>query len=316
MSAPGVTVTCPGCRAPVSSGPSCENCGHVVFQAATEERTEFGLPVMAPRVYDGKTRSTFGGGEPASWGYRVGAYLVDLGVVLGAVFAVAFLGGMLGWSDDTAITAAILAGIGVWVLDTAVVVGMTGGQSLGKRLAGTRIVHERGTPIGFGVGFLRDTICRLLYFIPLIGIVDSFMPLGGDHQSLRDKMVSTYVVREPVYRSRRWLLTTAAVLVTVTWVGLTVAGNVWDEAASATPGSGYQAIDRDSFISGCRDEGGVEKTCACAYDYIKARLTYDEYVEANYTVDTAKWPPRVRRVIADAFTKCDRAGGEDPAIGA
>jgi hypothetical protein len=75
-------------------------------------------------------------------------------------------------------------------------------------------------------------------------------------------------------------------------------------------------MDRDAFISGCRDEGGREKTCACAFDYIKARLSYDEYLAANNTVNTDKWPPRTRRVIADAFTKCDRAAGEDPAIGA
>jgi uncharacterized RDD family membrane protein YckC len=253
----------------------------------------------------------------ASWGYRVGAFMVDIGLVLGAVFAVGFLGGALGWTDDTVGTVAILASIGVWVLNTAVVVGMTGGQSLGKRLAGTRIVHESGTRVGFGTGLVRDSICRLLFVIPLVGLIDALMPLGPEHQSMRDKMMSTRVVREPVYRSRRWLVTSAAVLVTATWVALTIVGNTWDEAAtSADVGNGYQAIDRDAFISGCRDEGGREKTCACAFDYIKARLSYDEYAEADRTANTNKWPPRTRRVIADAFTKCDRAAGEDPAIGA
>jgi hypothetical protein len=143
------------------------------------------------------------------------------------------------------------------------------------------------------------------------------MPLGREHQSLRDKMMSTRVLREPVYRSRRWLLTTAAVLVTATWVAVSVAGGAWDETGtSAELGNGYEAIDRDAFISGCRDEGGRETTCACAFDYIKARLTYDEYAEADRTANTNKWAPRTRRVIADAFTKCDGAGGEDPVIGA
>ena len=172
----------------------------------------------------------------------------------------------------------------MWVLNTAVVVGRTGGQSLGKRLAGTRIVHDSGARVGFGTGLLRDTVCRLLFVIPLVGLIDSLMPLGPEHQSIRDKMMSTRVVREPVYRSRRWLVTTAAVLVTGTWVALSVVGNTWDGAAEL--GNGYQAIDRDAFVSGCRDEGGGEKTCACAFDYIKARLSYDEYAAAD--------PPRTR----------------------
>jgi uncharacterized RDD family membrane protein YckC len=262
-------------------------------------------------------RPAYAGREMASWGYRVGGFLVDLGLVLGAVFAVGFVAGALGWSDDTYGTVAIVASIAVWVLNTAIVVGVTGGQSLGKRLAGTRIVHDSGRRAGFGTGLLRDTFCRLLYVIPFFGLIDSFMPLSPDHQSIRDKMMSTRVVREPVYRSRRWLLTTSAVLVTATWAALTIVGNTWDEAGtSAELGNGYQAIDRDAFISGCRDEGGGEKTCACAFDYIKARLTYDEYAEADRTANTSKWAPRTRRVIADAFTKCDGAGGEDPAIGA
>jgi uncharacterized RDD family membrane protein YckC len=323
MSVQGWAGTCPGCGAPVSSGPSCESCGHAIFQTATPERPEMpeqagpALPTMAPRVFEPKPASTFAGREMASWGYRVGAFLVDLGLVLGAGFGVGVLGGALGWRDQTAETVGFLVMIGVWVLDTAVVVGVTGGQSLGKRLAGTRIVHDSGTRIGFGVGFLRDTICRLLFFIPLIGLIDALMPLGREHQSMRDKMVSTRVLREPVYRARRWILTAAAVLVTAAWVAVTAAGNTWDEPVTpAAPGNGYQAIDRDAFISGCRDDGGGERTCACAFDYIKARLSYDEYLEADGTADTNKWPPRVRRVIADAFTKCDGAGGEDPAIGA
>jgi uncharacterized RDD family membrane protein YckC len=323
MSAAGWAGTCPGCGAAVNSGPSCENCGHAIFQTVTPERPEtpehagFAPPTMSPRVFEPKPEPTFAGREMASWGYRVGAFLVDLGLVLGAGFAVGALGVPLGWSESTAETVGFLVMIGVWVLNTSVVVGVTGGQSLGKRLAGTRIVHESGTRIGFGVGFLRDTICRLLFFIPLIGLVDSLMPLGREHQSMRDKMVGTRVLREPVYRSRRWLLTLAAVLVTAGWVAFTAAADMWEEpSTSAAPGNGYQAIDRDAFISGCRDEGGGEKTCACAFDYIKARLSYDEYLEADRTTNTSKWPPRVRRVIADAFTKCDRAAGEDPAIGA
>jgi uncharacterized RDD family membrane protein YckC len=323
MSVAGWAGTCPGCRAPVSSGPSCENCGHVIFQTATPERPEtleyggFALPTTAPPVFAPKPRSALAGREMASWGYRAGAFLVDLGVVLGAGFAAAFVGGELGWSESTTETVVLLVMIGVWVLDTAVVVGVTGGQSLGKRLAGTRIVHESGTRIGFGVGFLRDTICRLLFFIPLIALIDSVIALDAEHQSLRDKIVGTRVLREPAYRSRRWLLTATAVLATAGWMAVAAAASTWDEPSpSAAPGDGYQAIDRDVFISGCRDEGGSEKTCACAFDYIKARLSYDEYLKADGSANTSTWPPRVRRVVADAFTKCEGAGGEDPAIGA
>ena len=179
-------------------------------------------------------------------------------------------------------------------------------------------MHESGSRVGFGTGLLRDTICRLLFVIPLVGTDRSLMPLGREHQSLRDKMMSTRVRAGaglplatlaaddrggPGHRPPGW--------------ALSVVGETWDETgASAELGNGYQAIDRDAFISGCRDEGGGETTCACAFDYIKARLSYDEYAEADRTANTsevgAAHAPRDRRRVHEVRG----AGGEDPAIGA
>ena len=84
---------------------------------------------------------------------------------------------------------------GVFVTSAATAV--FDGQTLGKRLTGTRVITTYGMPIGFGTSLLRDTFARLLYLVPLFFIIDSvFAVADSNGQTLRDKMVGTYVVRE------------------------------------------------------------------------------------------------------------------------
>jgi uncharacterized RDD family membrane protein YckC len=252
-------------------------------------------PVFTPTT----SEPSFSGTPMANWGYRVGAFLVDVSLVVLVGLGVGYLAEAAGADSDTAESIGGLTILGAWLINTSVVVGLTRGQSLGKRLAGTRIVRENGLPARFGIGLVRDTICRLLYIIPLVALVDAFMPLGENRQSLRDKIVRTRVLREPAYRARRWILTLAAVLLTGSWVAVSIAAGSWDSTTN------YSALDRDVFISGCADEGGSEAGCSCAFDYVKARVPYDEYAQADRTEVTSDWPPRVRRTLADAFTNCD-----------
>jgi uncharacterized RDD family membrane protein YckC len=235
----------------------------------------------------------------ANWGYRVGGFLVDAGLVALVGFGLGSLVDAAGATTDTAETVAVLAIIGAWILDTTVIVGITRGRSVGKLLAATRIVRESGRPARFGTGFLRDTVCRILFLIPLVFLVDSLLPLGEQRQSLRDKIVSTRVLREPAYRSRRWVLTAAAVVVTFAWIAVSAASGMWETQ------NDYEALDRDVFISGCSSEGGSESGCACIFDYIRERVPYEDYARADRTEDTDAWPANVRRAMADGITRCD-----------
>lgn len=75
------------------------------------------------------------------------------------------------------------------------------GQSLGKKLVGTRIIDEQsGIPVGVVQGFLlRSIVFQALLVIPLIGsvigIVDIIFLFMEGHQTLHDKLAKTIVVK-------------------------------------------------------------------------------------------------------------------------
>src|SRR5262245_39685529 len=87
----------------------------------------------------------------AGWGYRVAAYLFDLGIalVVGLLASV-----LLGREEADGIT--YLGFFVAWFLVTSVAMGIFKGQTLGKHLVGTRVVID-GRPVGFGFfTLLRD----------------------------------------------------------------------------------------------------------------------------------------------------------------
>ena len=66
---------------------------------------------------------------------------------------------------------------------------------------------------------------------------------------------------------------------------------------------GYTDRDRAAFVQGCK-EGLDEATCACAFDYMKERVPYDDYKRADRYEDPARWPANVRRVAERALAEC------------
>jgi uncharacterized RDD family membrane protein YckC len=124
-------------------------------------------------------------GELASWGLRVQSALVDWFVpflVAGIVYRVNAVLGFL-------VYLAALA----WALYNAYLQGTTG-QSTGKKMAGTRLLHQQtGQPIGGGAGIGRAFVhildgipCYLGYLWPL---------WDAKKQTFADKIMSTVVVK-------------------------------------------------------------------------------------------------------------------------
>jgi uncharacterized RDD family membrane protein YckC len=230
----------------------------------------------------------------AGFGYRVAAFLFDLGLALAALTA-ALLAGLSGG-------AALVVGVAAWVFVTSAASAVFDGQTLGKRLAGTRVITAPGAPIGFGRSLLRDSLARLLYLVPVFFLVDSvFAAASADGRTLRDRMVGTYVVRGPSSAVRAWGVGLAAAGLLAVWV----AGA---ESAGDGPGEGYTTADREAFISGCRGEGSTGSRCTCLYEFMSARLTHDEFAGVD-SDDPDRWPAHVRRVADDATVACD---GEEP----
>ncbi len=93
---------------------------------------------------------------------------------------------------------------------TSSVSAVTRGQSVGKLIAATRAMRDRGDAVGFWWSSLRDTICRLTYLVPFVGLLGSLRPPGAKRESLRDLQINnacngvklTEIDRQRLYRLR------------------------------------------------------------------------------------------------------------------
>jgi uncharacterized RDD family membrane protein YckC len=82
----------------------------------------------------------------------------------------------------------------------------TGGQTIGKRLVGTRITRLDGSAVGFKSGvMLRGWLPMLIAWIPGVGpifaLVDSVAIFGSDKRCLHDRIAGTKVVRAEFTRA-------------------------------------------------------------------------------------------------------------------
>lgn len=109
--------------------------------------------------------------------------------------------------------------------------------------------------------------------------------------------------KAPANRSRRTGLIVAGV---VTLVVLVLAGGGAALVSSGALEEDYSSSDRSGFIEGCLKDGRVsEKTCGCLFDYIRARVPYDEFAEADRTEDS-KVSDRMKRATDRGATVCVR----------
>ena len=160
---------------------------------------------------------------PASWGKRLGAYLIDsilLGIPLGMfafrgvfdelqarmpelVDPVTGQANPAAVQELTAVFAAIQLriGIGYLILAGAYYILMHGlkGQTLGKMVLGITVVNEDGTPIDLGIAAKRAVLFPIASVVPYVGslltLLNGLWPLWDvKHQSLGDKMAGTLVV--------------------------------------------------------------------------------------------------------------------------
>jgi uncharacterized RDD family membrane protein YckC len=149
----------------------------------------------------------FGDHELASWGSRVGAYLLDL-LIAWTPFWVGIAVAASSGSDAADATGGLLMILGVlwgyllyWPL-FMMRSGERNGQTLGKQVVGIRVVRDGGERMGFGYSLLREFVVRtlLLWFIGgwflVVPLLDLLWPLWDEsNRALHDMIVSTHVVR-------------------------------------------------------------------------------------------------------------------------
>jgi uncharacterized RDD family membrane protein YckC len=147
------------------------------------------------------------GGERdyAGWGRRVGAYLLDVLILIGVVLVIGLVVGIIVGASSDGETGAISGAVVGYVLSFVFPFiyftffhGDPRGQTPGKRAVGIRVVREEtGASIGYGRALGRYAITVLfawLLFLPLL--LDYLWPLWDDkNQALHDKVVGSVVIR-------------------------------------------------------------------------------------------------------------------------
>jgi uncharacterized RDD family membrane protein YckC len=127
-----------------------------------------------------------GGGRPelASWGLRLGGYLID--VVILTVITVAVI---LLISQQVANLVQVVLYYGLFGYLTG-----TTGQTPGRKVVGITVLREQdGQVLGAGMGIVRN-ICHLLDALPLL--LGFFWPLWDKkNQTFADKIVKSVVVK-------------------------------------------------------------------------------------------------------------------------
>ena len=136
----------------------------------------------------------------ASWGSRLGAYLLDVLILFVPLIVAIVLIAAADPDDESGlwIVAAILY-LAALVLPFVYFTVMTGserGQTYGKRALGIRVVDQQGERIGYGRAFGRYAITAVFGFFVIPVILDYLWPLwDGQNQALHDKVASSFVVR-------------------------------------------------------------------------------------------------------------------------
>ncbi|MBT2401874.1 RDD family protein [Streptomyces sp. ISL-100] len=164
---------------------------------------QYGYPQYAQQPYGAYPSAGMpgmpGAGMPplAHWGQRVGAYLLDLLIILGPMYALGFID--LANSDDPAtagpgpffaVGMVYALGMGIFQLYKE---GKTG-QTIGKKVLGISLRREAdGSTLGFGMAFVRKLAHALDSLACYLGWL---WPLwDSKKQTFADKVCSTVVIK-------------------------------------------------------------------------------------------------------------------------
>jgi uncharacterized RDD family membrane protein YckC len=189
---------CPGCGAPRVSGGATAVVGAPVRMSEGHEAALDIGAVSAPRrrVSVESASGTAAATEPADFGQRLGAFLFDLLLFLIVLMVATFL---LSSTSKKSIVGsnAMLAAFYVVALTlfalNFVLLAAHGGQTIGKRLVGIRVVREDGEPVGLVSVLVRHCAG---YLLSALGAFLGFLWVVWDpkHQGWHDKIARTIVV--------------------------------------------------------------------------------------------------------------------------
>ncbi len=139
--------------------------------------------------------------QPAEWGSRFVAYLVDIGLAIAIIVVFAILTAIFGAVSNGLGTIVNLFGnlvvFAYWIYNAIYLQGTTG-QTIGKAQQGIRLQSDAtGQPVGPGMAFVRVIVAAVisLFTCGIGGLLDLLWPLWDkDKKRLTDKVLKFGVV--------------------------------------------------------------------------------------------------------------------------
>lgn len=190
---------CPQCGAPRAAAlPLVE--APVRVAEGGEATMDLGSPRVAaePRrvVVVNRASARLVPAEPADFGQRLGAFLFDLLLFVIVLMVVTFVLSSFSKKSivgsNAMLAAFYIAAVALFALNF-VLLASRGGQTVGKRLVGIRIVRENGEPVGMVSVLLRHCVG---YVLSALGAFLGFLWVIWDvkYQGWHDKIARTLVV--------------------------------------------------------------------------------------------------------------------------
>lgn len=145
----------------------------------------------------------------SGWWRRVGAYMIDVVVILiGGLLLVGILAGLGAIGGKTTTIVGVIIGViayfAVALLYAPLLMARTNGQTLGKMAAGIRVIRADGRRMDFGWAALREVAVKgfgvglaAAFTFYIAFFLNYLWPLwDAQHQALHDMVCGTRVVRE------------------------------------------------------------------------------------------------------------------------
>lgn len=139
-----------------------------------------------------------GDAELAGRGTRLGAYLIDLALIIIAIIPILIF---MDATDDS--NFGIAVGITLIALMILLIINLIfliqNSQSIGKKMVGVKIVRTDGEHCGLArIIFLRNVVIGMLGNIPLVGpfisLADPLFIFRGDRRCIHDLIADTKVI--------------------------------------------------------------------------------------------------------------------------
>lgn len=190
---------CPQCGTQSATKSAAVGAGSVRVVDSGEATLELGAQAVVPpkrRVVMVNRTASMKLAEPADFGQRLGAFLFDLLLFFIVLMIVTFVLSSFSKKSivgsNAMLAAFYLAAFVLFALNF-VVLASRGGQTIGKRLVGIRVVREDGEPVSAVSVLLRHCVG---YALSALGGFLGFLWVVWDskHQGWHDKIAHTIVV--------------------------------------------------------------------------------------------------------------------------